>query len=86
LHKGARNGIKVTVLPENATNKAVSITSNQPDVVSVTDEGLLTSVSLGDAKITVTAADGKKWSFTVTVGPASFSVKQKLKKERRLHE
>ena len=46
-----------TVLPENATNKAVTWSATGEGVVSV-DEGLVTAQAAGQATVTVTTADG----------------------------
>ena len=46
-----------TVLPENATNKAVTWSATGDGVVSV-DEGLVTAQAAGQATVTVTTADG----------------------------
>lgn len=60
---------KVTVLPENATNKAVTYSSSDEAKVTVSNDGVITAVAEGSATITVTA-DGKDASFTVNVKPA----------------
>lgn len=57
---------KVTVLPENATNKAVTYSSSDEAKVTVSNDGVITAVAEGSATITVTA-DGKDASFEVTV-------------------
>lgn len=58
-----------TVLPANATNKAVTYASSDDAVASVDDDGLVTALATGTATITVTTEDG---SFTdtcsITVG------------------
>ena len=55
-----------TVLPENATNKAVTYTSKNPEVATVDSYGLVTAVAEGTAVIEVTAG-GKTAQVTVTV-------------------
>ncbi len=52
-----------TVAPATATNKAVTWTSSDGDVASVSNAGVVTGVSAGTATITVTTVDG---SFTDT--------------------
>lgn len=58
-----------TVLPANATNKAVTYASSDTGVATVDDDGLVTAVASGTATITVTTEDG---GFTdtcaITVG------------------
>lgn len=49
-----------TVYPVNATNKAVTYTSSDAEVASVSETGLVTALSAGTATITVTTTDGSK--------------------------
>ena len=49
--------LKAKVLPEDATNQNVLWTSSDESVVSVSDSGVLTGLSLGTAKITATVED-----------------------------
>lgn len=58
--------IVATVLPENATNKAVTYESKNPAVATVDSYGLVTAVAEGTAVIEVTAG-GKTAQLTVTV-------------------
>jgi uncharacterized protein YjdB len=51
------------VIPENATNKAVTWSSSNTAVATVSSTGLVTAVSSGTATITVTMVDG---AFTAT--------------------
>jgi uncharacterized protein YjdB len=55
--------LTATVLPDDATNKQVTWTSSNPDVVDVDQNGTVTGKAAGNATITVTTADG---SFTDT--------------------
>jgi len=66
---GRSETLTATVLPNNATNKTVTWSSNKPSVASVnTNTGEVTAHSVGEAIITVTTADGRKTdSCTVTV-------------------
>ena len=50
--------LSFTVIPENATNKNVSWTSNNPAVVSVDATGNITGIKSGTATITVTTKEG----------------------------
>ena len=60
--------LKYTVLPENATEKAVTFASSDPSVAAVSEDGMVTGVSEGCAEITVTSVDGGISSaVTVTV-------------------
>ena len=60
--------LKYTVLPETATEKAVTFASSDPSVAAVSEDGTVTGVSEGCAEITVTSVDGGISSaVTVTV-------------------
>lgn len=50
--------LKVTVLPEDADNSGLIWTSSDESVVKVTEDGKITGVSAGSARITVSAVDG----------------------------
>ena len=50
--------LTVTVLPSDADNLNISWQSSNPDAVSVSEEGLVTALSVGEALITVTTEDG----------------------------
>ena len=63
---GESNNLTVTVLPEGATNKAVTFASDNEDVATVDSEGKVTGVKAGTATITVTTVDGN-FSDTCTV-------------------
>lgn len=56
----------VTVLPENATDKAVTYSSSKTDVATVSETGVITAIAAGETVITVTAGD-KTATFTLTV-------------------
>lgn len=60
-----------TVAPGDATNKAVTWTSSNEGIATVTSEGVVRGVAEGNATITVTTADGghtATCAVTVTVG------------------
>ncbi|TDO82844.1 putative secreted protein (Por secretion system target) [Flavobacterium chryseum] len=81
LAVGATQQLTPTVLPSNATNKAVSYSSNNTAVATVNASGLVTAISNGTATITVTTADGNKTStaaITVTTATGNyFTIKNK---------
>ncbi|NMH89495.1 Ig-like domain-containing protein [Flavivirga algicola] len=58
LNVGQTLNLNETVLPSNATNKAVTWSSNNIGVATVNADGLVTAVALGSATITVTTQDG----------------------------
>ncbi|MDE6720917.1 MAG: Ig-like domain-containing protein, partial [Bacteroidaceae bacterium] len=63
--------LSATVLPENATNKNITWSSSDESIAVVDADGNVTSVGVGEAAITATAADGSGVSATcsVTVNP-----------------
>ncbi|MCQ2095691.1 MAG: CotH kinase family protein [Bacteroidaceae bacterium] len=50
--------LKPIIIPEDATVRKLSWQSDDASVVTVSDEGLLTAIAIGNATITVTATDG----------------------------
>ena len=70
LTEGGTAQLTATVLPETATNRNVTWSSNAPGVATVNSSGKVTAVSAGTATITVTTADGGfTATCTVTVRP-----------------
>ena len=67
-----------TVNPSTATNSDVEWSSNNEDVATVDETGLVTAVAVGGATITATAADGSNvygsCVITVNAKPASVDV------------
>ena len=67
LEEGQFASLCATVFPDNATNTNVNWTSSDNNVVTV-DNGVITAVGKGSARITATAADGSGKSAVCTVG------------------
>jgi len=74
LAKGSSYQLQAKVLPENATNKKITYTSNNPAVASVNEEGVITALSAGSAKITINAANDISKEINVTVGSSNVAV------------
>jgi subtilisin family serine protease len=55
--------IVVSVLPENASNKGVTFTSLDPNIVSVNSLGVVTPIRQGNTQIQVSSQDGAQTSF-----------------------
>ena len=73
LVEGSTRQLTATVLPSAATNKAVSWSSNNTNVATVSNAGVVTGVNAGSAIITVSTNDGNyaaSSSITVTSAPA----------------
>lgn len=65
--KGETQTIVATVLPEDATDKSLTFVSNNKEVASVTESGVVTALSKGSATITVASASNPAVSKTVAV-------------------
>ncbi len=52
--------IEATVLPEDATDKSVTWDSSDDSIITVSDEGFVTTVGVGEATVTATSSDGSK--------------------------
>ncbi len=57
---GETQQLKATVLPANATNKAVTWSSNNKAIATINSKGLVTAKAVGTATITVTTKDQNK--------------------------
>ena len=70
LEMGESFTLTATIMPENATNRKFMWSSDNTDVATVDDNGLVKSLSAGTATITATTDDGAKTaSCVVTVNP-----------------
>jgi hypothetical protein len=62
--------LKAIVVPETATIKTVTWTSNNSSILTISDNGFATAISEGTAKITITTLDGNKTAYcSVSVTP-----------------
>ena len=73
LVKGTTYQIKATVLPENASDKKISYSSNTPTIADVDANGLITANAVGTATITLKAANVSK-TITVAVTAVRINV------------
>ncbi|MBE6318393.1 MAG: hypothetical protein E7081_05420 [Bacteroidales bacterium] len=64
---GTTSQLTATVLPENATHKAVTWTSSNTSVATVNATGVVTAIASGSATITATTTDGTKLSASCVV-------------------
>ncbi len=58
LYTGDEEQLKITIIPDDASDKAVTWKSSNEDVAKVDAEGKVTAVGIGDATITVETIDG----------------------------
>ena len=71
IEKNFTEQLTATVAPDDADNLSLTWTSDNEEVATVDENGLVTAVSVGEANITATAADGSGVTATckVTVTP-----------------
>lgn len=74
LEAGETATVTATVLPENATNKAVTWESTNTAVASVDQSGVVKAVAKGTTTISVKSSDGVSAKCTVTVSKHAESV------------
>lgn len=74
LEVGGTYQLSATVLPETATNKNVTWTSSNENIMMVTSSGLVKGLAIGEATVTATAADGSGVSASATVHVISLPV------------
>ncbi|MGN0517099.1 MAG: chitobiase/beta-hexosaminidase C-terminal domain-containing protein [Acutalibacteraceae bacterium] len=67
INKGETVQLSATVTPDNAKNKAVTWSSSNAAVATVSESGLVTGVADGNATITATTSNGLTATCTVTV-------------------
>ena len=76
VYQGNTVQLQSEVSPWDASNKTVSWLSDNTNIATVNQSGLVMAVAAGNAKITATTLDGGKTSsatINVTANPASFS-------------
>ncbi|MFT8314004.1 MAG: Ig-like domain-containing protein, partial [Clostridium sp.] len=82
LTVGGKDILAATVSPSNATNKAVTWSTSNSKIATVSN-GVVTAVGQGTATITVTTVDGKKTAkYIVTVNPLVKVTSVKLNKTK----
>lgn len=67
LSEGQSTQLTATVLPENATDKTVTWTSNATAVATVDADGTVTAIGIGTAIVTATTTNGRSAFCMVTV-------------------
>lgn len=72
LQTGDTHQLSANVAPIDANNKSVTWSSSSPEVASVDESGLITAVSQGTSKITVTTNDGG-YTNTCNIGVMALS-------------
>ena len=75
LEVGETLTLTATVLPEDATDKTVTWTSDNESVASVSEDGVVTAKEKGTATITATAGE-KTSTCSVTVKPSIYEIER----------
>ena len=65
--------LTATVSPSNATDKTITWTSNDKDIVMIDSEGEIKAIGVGETTITVKTSNGKEDTIKVTVNPIKVS-------------
>lgn len=87
IHPGENTTLSASVEPENATNKAVTWTSNDDSIATVDANGIVTAVALGNTYVTSTTVDGGFTDFcsihvipvevtSVVVSPGTYTLNE----------
>lgn len=63
LEIGEKESLETVVLPENATDKSIFWSSDNPEIAEVNNLGTITAISEGSARIEACSADGKVKSY-----------------------
>lgn len=66
LKVGEQKPIAYQITPKDATNPAVEFTNHNPEVISLADDGTISALRKGSAKVTITTVDGG-YSTDVTI-------------------
>jgi len=67
LSVGDKETLTVTILPENAANKAVTFESSDPAVAAILSSGLVTALSQGTAIVKAKTNDGNKIAECIVI-------------------
>lgn len=75
LEVGVTEQIETTILPEEASDKTLTYNSSKPEVASVDEKGEITTLSAGEAEITVKSSNEEvSYTYTLTVATPVESV------------
>ncbi len=67
MYVGDTKKLEAAVLPENASDKKVTWTSDNEEIITTTEDGTITAVKAGTAVITAKAADGSEVTVTLEI-------------------
>ena len=94
VNTGTPVQLTAKVSPDNATNKAVTWSSSNSNVIEVSSTGLVSAKAAGTAKVTVMTQDGaktatvdvtgKQLQYSISASPASLTWKYNESDERKI--
>ncbi|MBM6667657.1 Ig-like domain-containing protein [Lacrimispora saccharolytica] len=67
MYVGDTQKLEAAVLPENASDKKVTWTSDNEEIITTTEDGTITAAKAGTAVITAKAADGSEVTGTLEI-------------------
>ena len=87
FYKKDKMTLTAEMLPANATNKAVSWSSSDESVATVTKEGVVKATGAGTAVITATTSNGltAEYEVVVTPSPQRFKITYSIKMKSNDH-
>lgn len=72
IEKSSEASISIKTFPDNATDGQIFYSSSNPKIASITLDGIISAIEIGEVTITAETLDGKIATCTVTVtGPQS---------------
>ncbi|MBR2340965.1 MAG: VanZ family protein [Clostridia bacterium] len=74
LPLGSSSTLATKVLPQNASNKALTYSSSDESVVKVNSNGKLQALALGDATITIASQENDQITFSVSVSVVEIEI------------
>ncbi|MCQ2458305.1 MAG: chitobiase/beta-hexosaminidase C-terminal domain-containing protein, partial [Clostridia bacterium] len=67
MKPGESRKITIRITPENATDKALTVSMDQEGIVTIAEDGTITALKNGTVKVTFTAGNGVTGSCVITV-------------------
>lgn len=67
LQLGLKDSLEAVVAPENATDKSITWTSNNPEIVEISESGSLHALAVGSTSLICTSSDGVVAECSVSV-------------------
>ena len=88
INSGETVKLEYTIYPEDADNKEVTFQNKNPDIIQLSDDGVVKGLKKGNAKVTITTGDGNKTDeceIKVLTDPLTQTVISQLYEDYSLH-